>query len=100
MAAQRKEEEAKLALLAAAAVRKASTSSSSSSESEAEHRNKLVRKASATYEQSTYNGDIYERSQNSSRSVTPGPHSNEDIFNREDASMKRLSLLEVISHFI
>lgn len=89
-----------MALLKASAARKQSTSSSSSSsESEAEHRKPLVRKISATYEQSAYNGDMNQMSLNSSRSATPGPP-NEDIFNREDASMKRMSLLEVMAFYL
>lgn len=95
--ARRKEEEATVALLHASTARKASTSSSSSSESEAE-RKKDVRKMSASYQQSTYNGDMGERSSGSSRSATPGPPPNEDIYNREASSARRMDLLEVLPH--
>lgn len=96
MEARRKEEEATAALVKASSARRQSSSSSSSSESETEHRKSLVRRVSATYEQSVFNGDVNQRSLNSSRSATPAP-TNEDLFNREDASMKRMSLLEVMT---
>lgn len=96
--ARRKEEEATVALLhASAAARKASTSSSSSSsDSEPEKAKKDIRRLSATYQQSAYNGDIGERSSGSSRSATPGPPPNEDIYKREESSAKRMDLLEKV----
>lgn len=89
-----------MALLhASAAARKASTSSSSSSsDSEPEKAKKDIRRLSATYQQSAYNGDIGERSSGSSRSATPGPPPNEDIYKREESSAKRMDLLEVTTH--
>ena len=102
MEARRKEEEATVALLhAASTVRKASSSSSSSSsssEEEADHTRPEVSKVSAAYQQSSYNGDVAERSSGSSRSATPGPPPNEDIYNREASSVKRMDLLEVLMY--